>query len=41
VTERDIIPVFKELFALRKKLDESARRKMLGIQTFLRETVLD
>lgn len=41
VTERDIIPVFKELFALRKKLDESARRKMLGIQTFLRETILD
>lgn len=39
VTEGDVMPAFEELFALRKMLDEAARRKMLGIQTYLRETI--
>ncbi len=37
--ETEVMPIFFELFALRKALNEDARRKMLGIQHLLRGTL--
>jgi len=39
VHEGEVIPVFKELFALRKTLDQDAKRKMMGIQVILKEMI--
>ena len=40
VREPEVVPAFKELFALRKTLDENAKRRMAGIQSFLRDRIL-
>lgn len=39
VEEEEVIPAFKELFGLRKSLDQKAQQKMRGIQAFLRENI--
>ena len=39
VRESEVVPAFKELFALRKDLDEKAKRRMVGIQIVLRDRI--
>lgn len=40
VRESEVVPAFKELFSLRKDLDDKAKRRMQGIQIALRERIL-
>jgi hypothetical protein len=39
VREADVVPAFKELFALRGNFDEDAQQKMKGIQILLRDLI--
>jgi aryl-alcohol dehydrogenase-like predicted oxidoreductase len=39
VRESEVVPAFKELFALRKDLDDKAKRRMAGIQNILRDRI--
>jgi hypothetical protein len=39
ITEKEVLPVFQELFALREKLDEAAYSKLQEIQTRLRNMI--
>lgn len=39
VRESEVVPAFKELFALRKDLDAKAKRRMVGIQITLRDMI--
>ena len=40
VREEDVVAAFKELFTLRKNLDDKARSRMVGIQIALRDRIL-
>lgn len=40
VKESEVVTIFKELFGLRKNLDDEAKQRMLGIQRTLRDIIL-
>ena len=40
VKESEVVIIFKELFGLRKNLDDEAKQRMLGIQMTLRDIIL-